>query len=204
MRQPGEAVTPPPYNALLQETGGIPARVASQLVPVLVTSTRARWRWKFVALMGLAVLALAATAGILGFLLGSASSQPRAMLVPGTPDVLNVARYGPKPTGPSADTTPWTADADVNVTDTKRVARMAADANNLPLFPNGNFSCPYSDGSHYELQFSFANGDRRTLFVEKQGCQGVGFADIAYGSGPSIAWSMTDHRLLNDLEALFR
>lgn len=83
------------------------------------------------------------------------------MFLPGTADALRVARYGAKPFGPAAGTTPWTPDAVVNVTDIKRVARLAADANDLPVFPNGNYSCPSSDGSHYELQFSFANGDRR-------------------------------------------
>ncbi|MFI5091039.1 MAG: hypothetical protein ACHP7P_13365 [Terriglobales bacterium] len=150
------------------------------------------------------MLALAAIAGIVGYMIGSTRNQPRAMLIPGTPDAVKVARYGAKPFGPAADATPWTPDAVVTVTDTKRVALLAADANNLPPFPTGNYSCPSSDGSHYELQFSFANGDRRTLFAERQGCEGVGFEDAPYGSDESIAWSMTDHRLLNDLDALFR
>jgi len=177
--------------------------MAGETHPAHVSWTQSRSRWKLAAWLALAILALAATAGIMGYVIGSMRYQPTAILLPGTPDAVKVARYGAKPFGPAADTT-WTPDAVVTVTDIKRVALLAADANNLPPFPTGNYGCPNSDGSHYELQFSFANGDRRTLFAERQGCEGVGFEDAPYESGASIAWSMTDHRLLNDLDALFR
>jgi hypothetical protein len=52
--------------------------------------------------------------------------------------------------------------------------------------------------------FSFSNGDRRTLFAERNGCQGVGFEESSYRSSIPVAWSLSDHRLLNDLDALFR
>ncbi|MHB8611248.1 MAG: hypothetical protein ACYDAL_02315 [Candidatus Dormibacteraceae bacterium] len=155
-------------------------------LPAHVSWIQSRSRWKLAAWLTLAVLALVATAGIVGYLLGSTRIQPKAMLLPGAPDAVKVARYGAKPFGPAADNA-WTPDAVVTVTDIKRVARLAADTNNLPLFPTGNYNCPYSDGSHYELQFSFANGDRRSLFAERQGCEGVGFEDGPYGSGGSIA-----------------
>jgi hypothetical protein len=150
-----------------------------------------------IALAALVVLAVAGG----GFLVGSMREPTPATLIPGSPNAVTVARYGAAPSGPGADTTQWTAQSVVSVTDSKLVAKLAADANSLPPIPNGNYSCPYSDGSRYQLQFGFADGDRITLNAERQGCQGV-----AYQSRPdrSVAWSLTDHSLLDDLDALFR
>ena len=145
-----------------------------------------------------------AGAGTAGFSIGLEHSVTIApALVLGDPNAVKVARYGPEPTGVKAGTNPWSPDATATVTDRRTVSSLLQDANNLPVFPSGNFSCPSNDGSHYEVQFYFANGDRRTLFADRTGCRGVGFQEAASGSNVSIAWSLTDPHLLNDLDALF-
>ena len=81
------------------------------------------------------------------------------------------------------------------------MVRSDGSSSQVPVVPSGGYSCPFDNGSHYEVQFSYANGDRTTLYVARHGCQFVGLDD---NSGTAHAWSMTDSRLLNDLDALFR
>lgn len=142
------------------------------------------------------------TVGLAGFLLGSMMPMPAAaMLVPGAPNAVTISHYGPAPFGPGADLNTWEPDRVVTLKDRSEVGRITADVNRLPLFPRGTYNCPQDDGSHYLLKFIFTNGDSRTVFADIQGCEGVGFQDQPDNS---IAWSMTDHRLLDEVDALFR
>ena len=150
------------------------------------------------ALVLVSLIALVA-AGLVGAYIGSPHGQATAVLVPGAPAMVRVARYGAMPSGPTAND-PYLPDAVVTVSDTKKVARLAGDANSLPLIPTGDRSCPHSDGSHYQAQFLYSNADRVTLFVERQGCQFIGFDD---GSNTAVAWALTDPTFLQDLDALF-
>jgi hypothetical protein len=68
-----------------------------------------------------------------------------------------------------------------------------------PPFPRSPIFCPFDDGSHYRVRFSYADGSTRTLFAERRGCQGVGLGD----DGTWVAWSATDRRFLSDLDVLF-
>jgi hypothetical protein len=142
-------------------------------------------------------------AGVTGWLIGSMRPSATAMLIRGNPSSVTVSRYGPQPVGAAASNG-WHPDRVVDVTSHGEVAKLVTDVNQLPLVPSGGYACPYSDGSNYELQFFFTNGDRRTIIAERQGCEMVGFQDDTSGTPPLIAWSMTDHRLLDDLDALFR
>jgi hypothetical protein len=158
------------------------------------------WRsnWRLVVLLAPIGVAFVWVGTV--FVLGWLRPVPTALLVPGTPDSVTVALYGPAPSGPGGDLSSWQPEQVVMVSDGRQIAKLVSDTNSLPLFPMGNFACPNDDGSHYQVQFSFGNGDRRTLFVDRQGCQGVGFEERP---NLSIAWSLTDHRLLDDLDTLF-
>lgn len=148
-------------------------------------------------LLGLVLVGIA-VAVISGYALGSARQPGPVALIPGEPDAVTIARYGPNTSESlGASRIPERV---MTVTDAKEVAKLASDANSLPAFPKGGFSCPNSDGSYYQVRFAFATGDRRTLFVERNGCEGVGFDEQP---DHSVAWSMTDHRFLDDLDALF-
>lgn len=139
-------------------------------------------------------------AGVIGFLVGSLRSPATATLVLGTPIKVTVARYAAGPVGGPAPNN-QTPDSVITVTSGNQIAKLVADANSLPLFPKGTVNCPAGDGSHYQLQFSYSNGDRQTLLAERQSCRGVGFADRP---DRFIASSATDSRLLDDLDSLFR
>ena len=156
-----------------------------------------RVNWRLPAL--LAPLVVAVLVGASVYLVTWVRGTPTAMLVPGSATAVTVSRYGPEP-GPGQSPV-WPPDGTRTVTDPKQMATITADVNGPPLFPKGTISCPMDDGSHYLVQFSYSDSDRRTLFVQRGGCQGVGFA-----SHPdrSLAWSLADHRLLDDLDALFR
>ena len=147
-------------------------------------------------LLGLVLVGMAAAATS-GYALGSARQPGPVALILGKPDAVTIARYGPNTPGSlGASRNP---DRVMTITDTKEVAKLASDANSLPPFPKGGFACPNSDGSYYQVRFAFKNGDLRTLFVDRTGCQGVGFDEQR---DYSVVWSMTDHRFLDDLDAL--
>jgi hypothetical protein len=135
-------------------------------------------------------------AAVGGLIFGSLRNPQKATLALGTPDAVTIGRYGP-----TAGFPPRLPERVITETNTATVARLVTDANGLPVFPSGGRSCPFDDGSYYLVSFSFADGDRRSLHVERRGCQGVSFAERP---DYSVAWSLTDPRLLNDLDALFR
>jgi hypothetical protein len=122
-------------------------------------------------------------------------SEQGAPLVPGRPSAVTVARYGP-----TAGFPPLPPEKVITNTYASTVARLVRDVNSLPAFPPGTISCPFDDGSYYQVEFSYADGGSRTLHVERRGCQGVGLAELPQHS---VAWSATDPRFLNDLDALF-
>jgi hypothetical protein len=126
---------------------------------------------------------------------GPVHKSPTTILVLGAPNAAAIGRYGP-----TAGHPPLEAEQQVTITDPGTVSKLVADANSLPMVPLGTVSCPADDGSYYQLRFVYGDGDRRTLHVGRQGCQGVGFAET---SDRYIAWSLTDPRLLRDLDALF-
>lgn len=168
---------------------------ATPLLSVPVTQRKPP-RWPLL----LVLVASLIGSGLIGFAVGSVRPQPTATFVVGSPNSVTVARFGPAPKGPTASAS-YTPDAVVTVSVQEEVTKLVADANNLPLVPSGAYSCPFGDGSYYRVRFSYRNGDRTTLSVERQACRLVGFDD---GSGDGRAWSLTDPRFLEDLDALFR
>ena len=149
-------------------------------------------KWGSRALLASAVV----LARLVGLFFGSLRNPPKATLVLGTPNAVTVARFGP-----TAGFPPPPPDRVVTETNSSTVSRLVIDASSLPLFPSGTINCPFDDGSYYQVRFSYADGDSRSLHVERRGCQGVGFAERP---DYSVAWSATDPRLLNGLDALFR
>jgi hypothetical protein len=108
---------------------------------------------------------------------------------------VTVARYGP-----TAGFPPLPPEKVVTTTSAATVARLVRDINDLPALPQGTIGCPFDDGSYYQVQFAYTNGGSRTFHVERRGCQVVGLAELPQHS---VAWSVTDPRFLNDLDALF-
>jgi hypothetical protein len=166
--------------------------MALQVPAAAQGSTLGASNWGRRMLMALAVVIV----GVVGIFFGSLRNQQKAVLVLGTPNAVTVARYGP-----TAGFPPRAPERVVTETSSATVARLVTDANSLPLFPSGTIHCPFDDGSYYQVGFSYADGDSRTLHVQRRGCQGVGFAERP---DYLVAWLARDPRLLNDLDALFR
>lgn len=116
---------------------------------------------------------------------------PGSELVPGSPLLVQVTRYG------SIDDRS-AVQGRVTVTSREEVNRLQQDANGLPPFPQQTMFCPYDDGSHYAVRFIYADGLALTVFAEIRGCQGVG---PTY-DGRWVRWSATDHAFLDDLETI--
>jgi len=109
--------------------------------------------------------------------------------VPGSPLVVVVTRYGSIEEKSAVES--W-----VVVSDPEAVRNLQQEANSLPRFPRETIFCPFDEGSHYRVEFVYANGAGLTLFAEIRGCRGVG---PAY-NGHWTNWSAIDHRFLDDLE----
>jgi len=116
---------------------------------------------------------------------------PGSELVPGSPLVVVVTRYGSIEEKSAVEA--WVA-----ATDLDAVRRLQQEANSLPRFPGETIFCPFDEGSHYRVEFVYANGAGLTLFAEIRGCRGVG---PTY-DGHWTNWSAIDHRFLDDLERI--
>lgn len=143
------------------------------------------------------VLLVLAAVGGAGYFIGAMRPPPTVTLVTGTPSAAVVSRYD-SPNEPPPNN--LVLNGKVTVTDAARVAKLVTDANSLPPVPSGGYACPAGAG-YYEIQFVYANGDLRTLFADRGDCR---FVSLGEQPDKVVAWSMTNPRLLNDLDALFR
>jgi hypothetical protein len=99
----------------------------------------------------------------------------------------------------------WTNDqtsldlkASLQTTDPTLISKLVHDLNALPAFPNELMSCPSNDGSHFALEFAFADGTRTSVTVEATGCSGVYLG----GSNQAVAWTRTAPAFLDTLNGL--
>jgi hypothetical protein len=86
----------------------------------------------------------------------------------------------------------------LTVRDPAAITGVVRDLNNLPAQPDTGISvmsCPSGAGRQYVIAFSYANGDRWTVVVQRDSCQLV----MAGGFWPRTGASTA---LLRDLDAL--
>jgi len=123
------------------------------------------------------------------------------IVITGRPDSITVSRYtGPGFGQQNGPPPPLRLDGMRTITSTPEIDRIVTDLARLPAL-TGSVACPADDGSYYELQISYDNGDRRTLNAGRHGCEIVSFAEER--TGPT-AWSIPNRHFLDDLDALFR
>lgn len=88
--------------------------------------------------------------------------------------------------------------ASLETSDPALVSKLVHDLNALPAFPNEIMSCPSDDGSHYVLEFAYADGTSTSVTVEATGCSGVYLG----GSNQAVAWTRTAPAFLVTLNGL--
>jgi hypothetical protein len=88
--------------------------------------------------------------------------------------------------------------ATLQTSDPVMVSKLVHDLNALPAFPNEIMSCPSDDGSHFVLEFAYANGTSTRVTVEATGCSGVYIG----GSNHAVAWTRTAPAFLETLKGL--
>jgi hypothetical protein len=88
--------------------------------------------------------------------------------------------------------------ASLETSDPEMVSKLVHDLNALPAFPDGVISCPIDDGSHFVLEFAYADGTRASVTVEATGCSGVYIG----GSNHAVAWTRTAPAFLDALNGM--
>jgi hypothetical protein len=127
------------------------------------------------------IVALAAVIFAAGLFLRPATPSPMATLVIGTPAAMTLNG--------------------VVISDPAALSEVVADLNHLHPYPDTGIrisSCPSSNGDRYVVRFTYANGDRWTVTVDRYGCQNV----TAGGFWPRTSVS-SNPKLLADLDAIF-
>jgi hypothetical protein len=88
--------------------------------------------------------------------------------------------------------------ASLQTSDPAMVSKLVHDVNALPAFPSEIMSCPSDDGSHFTLEFAYADGTSTSVTVEATGCSGVYIG----GSNHAVAWTRTAPAFLDTLNGL--
>ena len=86
------------------------------------------------------------------------------------------------------------------ISDPFAISRVVGDLNDLHPYPDTGISvqsCPSSNGSQYALRFTYGNGDRWTVIIDRDGCEDV----TAGGFWPRTS-AFSNPQLLRDLDAL--
>ena len=136
------------------------------------------WARRILTVVGVIAL-LAVTFGA-GLLLRPSSKPPAAILVIGKPAAMMLNG--------------------VPVPDPAAVDKVVRDLNELYPYPDTGInvqSCPSSNGSQYVVKFTYPNGDKWTVIVDRDGCQDV----TAGGFWPRTS-AFSNPQLLKDLDAL--
>jgi hypothetical protein len=138
-----------------------------------------RWRGRFFTIEGM--VALGAVMFAAGLVLRPTPPSPTATLVIGTPAAMTVNGVG--------------------ISDPTALSEVVGDLNHLRPYPDTGIrisSCPSSNGDRYVVRFTYTNGDRWTVTVDRYGCQNV----TAGGFWPRTSVS-SNPKLLEDLDAIF-
>jgi hypothetical protein len=136
------------------------------------------WTRRILTVVG--VIALSAVTFGAGLLLRPSSKPTPAILVIGKPAAMTLNG--------------------VSVPDPAAVDKVVRDLNELYPYPDTGInvqSCPSSNGTQYVLKFTYGNGDRWTVIVDRDGCQDV----TAGGVWPRTS-AFSNPQLLKDLDAL--
>jgi hypothetical protein len=127
------------------------------------------------------IVGLAAVMFAAGLFLRPAPSSRTATLVIGTPAAMSLNG--------------------VVISDPAALSEVIGDLNQLRPYPDTGIrisSCPSSNGDQYVVRFTYTNGDRWTVTLDRYGCQNV----TAGGFWPRISVS-SNPTLLEDLDAIF-
>jgi hypothetical protein len=86
----------------------------------------------------------------------------------------------------------------VGVSDLAVVTSLVKQLNDMPPYPDTNFSCPMDDGAYFDLVFTYVDGTRVSVIVQSTGCQVVYLDDFAQ----AVAWAEAFPEFIATLQGL--
>jgi hypothetical protein len=137
-----------------------------------------------------------------GLVLPDFASQPPSGPTP-SPRTTGLVRRGPtsvliKQFGGMNDQPALGLKASLQTSDPAMVSELVHGLNALPAFPSEIMSCPSDDGSHFVLEFAYADGTSTSVTAEATGCSGVYIG----GSNQAVAWTRTAPAFLETLKGM--